>query len=71
VAGFVNVPSPAFTAPHPLAGRRAHSLLTTDQTLAAPGVRLLALRFHLSTGVVAPVALEEPLRSGCAKGTDC
>jgi hypothetical protein len=69
VAGFVNVPSLAFTGL--LAGRRAHSLLSTDQTLAAPGVRLLALRFHLSTGVVAPVALEEPLRSGCAKGTDC
>jgi hypothetical protein len=61
VAGFVNVPSLAFTGL--LAGRRAHSLLTTDQTLAAPGVRLLVLRLHLSTGLVAPVFGVAPLAS--------
>jgi hypothetical protein len=61
VAGFVNVPSLAFTGL--LAGRRAHSLLTTDKTLAAPGVRLLVLRLHLSTGLVAPVFGVAPLAS--------
>ena len=72
MAGFVNVPYLDFTRLHPFAWGRRHRLLTIDQTLAAPGVRLLVLRLHLSTGVVAPVTLEdEPLRSGCAKGTDC
>ena len=63
MAGFVNVPSLNFTRLHPFAWGRRHRLLTIDQTLAAPGFRLLALRLHLSTGLFAPVFGIAPLAS--------